>query len=278
MSESITGLHRKLMEYSNRERYILERKEIYDKVMRLKPENADEWAKTGFIYNQIGHPKKAVSCFEEALRLEPGNITFLQDISSILFENSRFEQTIPHLESIAELLPRRASNWSLLAFCLYKIGHYAKAESLFEKALELDEEDPTIIFDVGMFYKNQGQHKRALDYLKKASRLKPKDDFVWFMLGHSYQQLQMSDKAIEAYETAVDVNPRNDSVWNNLGLEHVRQQRYRKGIECYKRAIQNNDKNETTWSNLKFAYYGTEEYEKRVIAKRKRKNWLSWTS
>lgn len=262
MSESITELHHKLMKILDRENYFGERDEIYDKVLSLTPKNAEEWVKKGFIYNRIKQPTKAISCFEEALRLEPNNVLFLQDISSVLFENRYFEESIPYLERIAKIDSERASNWNLLAFCHLRIGHYAKAESLFKKALELDDQDATTNFDLGMFYKNQRQTKKALEYLKKASELSLNDDFVWFMLGHAYQNLGMSELAIETYEIAVEVNPRNDSVWNNLGLEYVKRQDYKKAIECYKRAIQIDDKSRTVWHNLKFAYYGIEEYEK----------------
>ena len=269
MSESITELHRELMKCLDRENYFGERDEICDKVLSLKPKNAEERAKMGFIYNRINRHKEAISCFEEALRLEPNNLKFLQDISSILFENRYFKANIPYLERIAELAPERASNWNLMAFCRLRIGQYAKAESLFKKALELDDQDATINFDLGMFYKNQYGYEKSLEYLIKASKLKPGDDFVWFMLGHTYQNLGMSDEAIETYEITVEINPRNDSVWNNLGLEYVRRQDYKKAIECYKRAIQIDDRSESVWHNLKFAYYGTEEYEKADYCERK---------
>jgi tetratricopeptide (TPR) repeat protein len=262
MSESITELHSKLMKYLDREKYFCERNEIYDKVLSLKPKNAEEWAKMGIIHNQIRQTTKAVSCFKEALKIEPNNVQFLRDISSVLFEKRDFKESIPYLERIAELAPERASNWNLMAFCHLRIGHYAKAESLFKKALGLDNQSATINFDLGMFYKNREQYKKALEYLVKASELEPNDDFIWFMLGHAYQKLEMSDEAIKTYEIAVEVNPRNDSVWNNLGLECVRRQDYKKAIECYKRSIQIDDKSGIVWSNLKFAYYGTEEYEK----------------
>ena len=269
MSESITELHRKLMEYSDQQRYIFERSKIYDKILSLKPQNAEEWAKMGFIYDSIKRPAKAISCFKEALKIEPNNVQFLRDISSVLFESKRFKESVPYLETIAEIEPECASNWNLLAFCRLRIGHYDKAESLFKKALELDDRSATINFDLGMFYKNQGQYKKALEYLVKASKLGPNDDFVWFMLGHAYQKLEMRDEAIEAYDIAVEVNPRNDSVWNNLGLEYVRRQDYKKAVECYKRAIQIDDKIGVVWHNLKFAYYGTEEYEKADYCEKK---------
>ena len=144
MSESITELHRKLMKCLDREDYFGERDKIYDKVLSLTPKNAEEWAKKGFIYNRIMQPTKAISCFEEALRLEPNNTQFLHDISSVLFENRYFKDSIPYLERIAEIDPERVFNWNLLAFCHLRIGHYAKAESLFKKALELDDQDATV--------------------------------------------------------------------------------------------------------------------------------------
>ncbi|MBA7525648.1 Beta-barrel assembly-enhancing protease [subsurface metagenome] len=269
MSESITELHLKLFKCLDQENYFGERKEIYDKVLSLTPKNAEEWAKKGFIYVRIKQPTEAISCFEEALKLEPNNVQFLRDISSVLFDNRHFKDSIPYLERIAEIASESASNWNLLAFCHLRIGHYDKAESLFKKALELDDQNATINFDLGMFYKNQGQYKKALEYLIKASKLGPNDDFVWFMLGHAYQKLEMSDEAIETYEIAVDLNPRNDSVWNNLGLEYVKQRDYKKAIECYKRAIQIDDKSGTVWHNLKFAYYGTEEFEKADYCEKK---------
>jgi tetratricopeptide (TPR) repeat protein len=191
MSESITELHRKLMKCLDRESYSGERKDICDKVLCLTPKNAEEWAKKGFIHNQISQTTEAISCFDEALKLEPNNFQFLNDISSILFDNRDFRESIPYLEKIAEIDPKLASNWNLLAFCRLKIGQYAKAELLFKKALELDDQDATTNFDLGMFYKNQERYEMALEYLKKASKLNLKDDFVWFMLGHAYQRTEL---------------------------------------------------------------------------------------
>ncbi|KAG8552362.1 hypothetical protein GDO81_004493 [Engystomops pustulosus] len=118
---------------------------------------------------------------------------------------------------IAEIYGEKA--WSLLKFCGQ---YYEDAKQSFEKALELEPEDPEWITGYAtVVYRLEGFNKKpspastckSLDLLKRAVEMNPTDAVVKF-----YRRAGMIDDALSVLKTAVDVNPNSGFQHHQIGL------------------------------------------------------------
>ena len=65
-----------------------------------------------------------------------------------------------------------------LAWCLYKKGRFADAESAMNEALRLNTRDPRLLYHAGMISLSTNDEQKAADYLKQALALNPNFDVL----------------------------------------------------------------------------------------------------
>ncbi len=169
--------------------------------------------------------------------------------------NSR--KFVPFAENISVKLIRennekQADFISDIAYLMYYVAEYKKAEELYKKVLEiseriLGEEHPntaTSYNNLGLVYARQGEYKKAEELYKKA--------------------LEISERILG------EEHPSTATSYNNLGLVYARQGEYKKAEELYKKALEIRERilgeehpsTAESYNNLAFVYARQGEYKK----------------
>jgi tetratricopeptide (TPR) repeat protein len=90
---------------------------------------------------------------------------------------------------------------------------------------------------VGQELKRQGRFsEEAIRYYKKAAELNPSAAFVWSNLGLIYRERGEHDEAIRSYEQALEVEPEDEDILRSLGLVYQQAGQEREAAEYYERA------------------------------------------
>lgn len=93
------------------------------------------------------------------------------------------------------------------AKCLHAMSkHQAACESLL-KALAINEFDPVVLFELGLYSYADCKYKMVTHYLKRALRCSPPANNVtsiYFHIGLAYARLQLFEKAIFPFTKCVD--------------------------------------------------------------------------
>jgi tetratricopeptide (TPR) repeat protein len=84
---------------------------------------------------------------------------------------------------------------------------YDEAIRLYERALERDPTNATLLVDVARAYALRFRYADAERLTGRACNLHPDDPELQRMLGRSYAQLQQFDRAIECYRRALELEP-----------------------------------------------------------------------
>lgn len=94
----------------------------------------------------------------------------------------------------------------------YDVQMWQQAAGYYESAIELQPENPDVMTDLGVCYREQGQFEKALEMFEGANRLNPNHHQSLFnvvvVAGFDLQQWDRAEKALEALEAMNPKPPR----------------------------------------------------------------------
>ncbi|MFT5466193.1 MAG: tetratricopeptide (TPR) repeat protein [Verrucomicrobiales bacterium] len=108
-----------------------------EKAIELDQFNASGWFNLGIVFLEYGFPVRALNCFENARQEEPRNLRFLNNLSSLLIHEKRYEEAQKHLEVLLMIEPRHAKATANLGRIHEMTADPEKAIELYRRALEI---------------------------------------------------------------------------------------------------------------------------------------------
>ncbi|PNU20751.1 hypothetical protein C2E25_05915 [Geothermobacter hydrogeniphilus] len=117
-------------------------------------------------------------------------------------------QNIKMLEAVVAKDPANRNAWVQLGNTYFDTQQPMKAIEAYGKALEIDGNDPNVLTDQGIMFRQLGWYDRAIDNFEKATAIDPNHSQSYYNLGVVYRyDLKDFPKAIEAWQKFLDLNP-----------------------------------------------------------------------
>lgn len=119
-----------------------------------------------------------------------------------------YQQKIGALEEIVSREPENRQAWVELGHNYFDSNQPMKAIEAYDKALEMDDNDPDVLTDQGIMYRRFGWFDKAIANFNKANSLNPEHPQSLYNLGIVYRDgLQDKEKAKEAWTRYLKVVP-----------------------------------------------------------------------
>ncbi len=170
------------------------------------PERPAPWVNRGSLYLEIGRPRDALPCFEEASRLAPGDAQCERLVGVALRGVGELARASEHLERALEGQPGDYRNWSDLAWLHEELGHRERAFELVEQAIARFGLVTDLIAQRAVFLRRRGRHAEAIEWLRGLTRTHPDDVAVHHQLGLTIAPYDRA-AANQAFERAVKLQP-----------------------------------------------------------------------
>ena len=132
---------------------------------------ADMYSTLGDIYNAMKVYEKSDTSFEQALRLNPGNATVLNNYAYYLsVRNQRLAEAEKMSKKSLEIRPGEGTFLDTYGWILYQQGKYEQARDYIQQAIEAanDASDATLWEHLGAALYKLGKVDKAVDAWKKA--------------------------------------------------------------------------------------------------------------
>jgi tetratricopeptide (TPR) repeat protein len=182
-----------------------------------------------------------------------------------------------------------ATGWQRLGQLLIKIGHFDKAEELYNVLLEQKSDDTEKAYyyhNLGTLKDNQGDYKTAIEYYKKSLEIRQKTlppnhpDFatfnnniaaVYFHMGEYSKALSFYKKALAIIEKSLPPNhPSLATHYNNIGSVCNNMGEYSKALSFYEKDLKIKQKTlpsnhpdlATSYNNIGSVHRSMGEYSK----------------
>jgi len=148
----------------------------YQIAITIQPENSDLWNDLGITYAQNEDYYYAMKAFDKALEIgDSDDVITLANIGNVLiFQRKFFEASLIYTKIIEEA-PEYQKAYDNRGSSYFKIGFMQQALEDWEKALELDGNNPFAcrVSNVGNGHLAIGDTKKAQEYYNQAETLDP---------------------------------------------------------------------------------------------------------
>ncbi len=207
----------------NRPEYIDRAVSEYKQAIAADPDSLFLRAQLADLYGRSGNTDEAIQEAESVLKQDPDYPdahrvlaqTYYHMLESSTGDHAADKEylakAIEHLEALVRVSPKDTDSMLLLGRLYRASNQPAKAQAIYQKALQADPESRVGIANLAEIYIQQGDNDQAVDLLNKIPE-SDMDSQLLGMLAYAYSQGQHPDKAIETYQKALEQDPNNNNL------------------------------------------------------------------
>lgn len=130
-----------------------------------------------------------------------------------------YQKRITEAEKIVAREPANLQAWVQLGNDYFDTGQPQKAITAYGKALELKPDDPNILTDQGVMFKQAGAFDKAIANFERAQQVDPKHLQSLYNMGVVYSEdLRQPDKAIKAWSRYLELDSTSPTAQQIKGM------------------------------------------------------------
>lgn len=258
----------------------------YETVVRQDDNNQEAIFKIAHIHQQLGNYEECIDKIDELIELPVG-------VTNAVFY--KMDQSGGGVKEVLTLQSQKADFYNLRAQCYAGKKDFSSAVQDFNKAIDLDENDPDLLVNRGGVYQQMGKASLAENDFKKALTIDPwhkaaifnlslgKDHVSDQLMIDSYTSaLQRNDQLAEAYvnrgvlwfekkeynkaladfDSAYHLMPEDADVLLNRGLTHEKLGNYQQSLQDFQKALAYGSDAYLVYGYQANALFHLKEYEK----------------
>ena len=135
-------------------------------------------------------------------------------------ETQRLRQQVAEIEGLLASAPNDPGLMAALANVYFDANRWQDAREWYEKSMQISSDDPNIITDLAVVYRNLEEPQRAIELLDQAIAISAAHWQAWYNKVVVYNfDLHDHDAAIEALRTLQDLKKSNSGIPDLSGLE-----------------------------------------------------------
>jgi Flp pilus assembly protein TadD len=185
---------------------------------------------------------EAISLLRVLTKESPARPGPLVSLGDLLRSNKRFEESIDAYDRAVDMLGEiEKRHWTILysrGISLERSRKWALAEKDFQRALELNPEQPYVLNYLGYSWVDQGINlDRARKMIERAVQLRPNDGYIVDSLGWVLYRLGDFKGAVAKLERAVELRSQDPTINDHLGDAYWRVGRYNEARFQWQRAL-----------------------------------------
>jgi tetratricopeptide (TPR) repeat protein len=172
--------------------------------------------------DQLERTEEARERLSSLVQKHPGDLETLTALGNVLRARKHYTDAIGvYSKAVAIVKAPARQHWTLFYFrgiCYERAKQWPLAEKDFQKALELNPDQPQVLNYLGYSWVDQGINlEPGLDMIKKAVDLRPKDGYIVDSLGWAYYRLARYEDAVKELERAIELRPEDPTINDHLG-------------------------------------------------------------
>jgi len=214
----------------------------FEQALQLDPGDVSLYNGKGRALSGLKRYREALAAFERAIQLEPSNVTFYNRKGVVLCRLERYQEALAVLEQSIRLEPNYAPSYDNKGDALSGLKRYQEALTAYEQAIRLDLNNALYHNDKGLALYHLERHNEALIAFEDAIRLDPNSAPAYNNKGNALSGLKCYQEALAAYELAIHYDPNNALYYNGKGLALDNLKRHQKALFVFERAIELNPK------------------------------------
>lgn len=216
-------------------------------------------------YFEFDQLDKAVQIIEIGEDQHPNSESVLLFKSEALIRLGKKSEAIKVLERVLELNPSNGDALRVLATTYAGFLNHEKAIEYYTKSLAFDFEFKSELFlDLSYQYQALSDFQKALEALKSALELDEENDTVLFEIGLCYNELDLDKESVSYFEAYVNKHPYSYIAWFNLGNSYYRMDAYKDALFAFDYSMLTNEYFAAAYYGKANAYIQLDEYKNAI--------------
>ena len=150
---------------------------------------------------------------------------------------------------------------NILGLNYFSVNNIERSEAIFKKALDINENNPSILNSIGRIYHEKRDSKNAEKYLLRAYNLDNNSYEIINNLAGFYREEGNYSKSIDLYLKALQINPQNYAIINNLAKAYFDCDKLEMAKECCLKALKLNKNDGNIQKILSLIYLRKQNYK-----------------
>jgi tetratricopeptide (TPR) repeat protein len=237
----------------------------FEKAIEIKPENSYAWYDRGNAFYRLGDYELAVHDFAKGESLNPINADvgdnkelaldklvesvigkdlnstqgalLLREKADKLFDQQKYEGALAIYEKVLEMDSENISLLIRRGNTEYAIGGYEDALASYQKAEGLSPDDPIVWYDKALALHKMGRNNESLVAVERSLEINSSDSSAWYNRGVILEDIGKQDMALASYDKALEINPTHLSALINKGYLLNSLGRYEESLDFFEQAI-----------------------------------------
>ena len=210
----------------------------YSRAMRLDIRddvfNSTVCVRKGKLYDDLGKPQQALDIgYDEAIRLDPENITAWFNKCNTLNFLERYDEAIACSDEAIRLDPEFFGGWYGKGNSASNLGKYEESILSYDEAIRLDPEHPPTWAGKSLSLSNLERYDEAIACSDEAIRLDPEFFGGWHGKSKALTLLGRYEEAIVHYKKIILLAPEFLPAWSDLGSVLEKVGRYSDAQQCF---------------------------------------------
>lgn len=229
----------------------------------------------GIQYRRAGRLEESIRDLQDAVKIKNDKPSAYNNLALSQFEYEDWPEALANYDKAINLCPS-AVHYNNRGLAHYHNNSLQKAKDDFDKAKEIDPNDPTIYFNRGNVFLNWDKgdgpdYENALRDYEMAISLAPNNAKLWHSKGLAYQSESekltaekstdqekinfLNQKAIESYQQALKLQESFASSRFHLGLMYHRISAFPEALKCFSKVLKKVENDKTVFIARGCVYY-----------------------
>ena len=237
----------------------------YQEALQADP-NASIFSAISKDYSLLGKHARAAETAREAVRLEPENIVYRENLAAIYLNAYQQDLAISEYEKILKIDSNYTTGWFNLAH-LYQPTRPLKALEIYEKLLNREDDQWDILFQCATLYLSLGKFDSAAIKYKMMLELDPSNRPLQKQLAETYAKGGKLNEAQTILESMIERDSSDAEVVAALADLYLDQKQFKKAIELYGKLLSQGTKSPEIKLRIGIGFFGMTERDSTLIPK-----------
>ena len=202
-------------------------------------------------------------------KIHPAARRYIQDLyrfCKLFFRRNDFEDIFEikpefyKVPAISQFISDKES-LTIIGEYYFQRNHFADAVEIFDRLLQDNPNDETLLQKKGYCLQMQGKLDEAVNEYLKAELINSNNSWTIKKLAYCYRALKQPQNALEYYRKAATLNPDNLSVQLLIGHCYLELKNYSEAQKCYFKVEYLSDNKEKAWRPIAWCSFLTGKYD-----------------
>lgn len=216
----------------HRQNRLNEAKALYEKILRMDPNQVDTLYTFGVLYMNQNQNHQAIVFFKKAISIKP-HAAYYNNLGIVLSNEGDNNEAIKTFKKAIELDPNYANAYHNLALVFQKEEKLEQASEMLHKTIAINPHYARAYNTLAIILNKQNKFDEAIKMYEKAISIHPSYADAYYNLGIVFKDLNKLNDAMVMFDKSISIDSnRIDAYWNK-SLLLLMLSRLEEGFELY---------------------------------------------